>query len=233
MTGLSRLVPLEVPSVERFSGPGFAPYRELLSPFAAHARFPTAGELNVAFGERIDQALGSRSVRFDAQRGKRRGRLASLADAYEARIDARGLVPTRACLHDFANALVWACFPRSKRALAARQHRALRRDVPDFRGVLPNARSEERDVLAMLDEGAILLAGERTIVFGHAILEHLASSDAEVYGFPVEVAAADLDAIDRELAALVADESRFSRRDATALGVRARMLARQSPSSIV
>jgi hypothetical protein len=223
VTGLARLVPLEAPSPERLAGPGFAPYRELVVAFAETAHFPSAAELNVAFGDRIDRALGPRAVRFDAQHGKRRGRLASLEDAYEARIDARGLVPTRACLHDFANALVWARFPRSKRALAARQHRALRRDVPEFRGVLPNARSEERDVLAMLDEGAILLAGDRTFVFGHAILEHLASSDREVYGFPIEVAGADVEAIDHELASLVTDESRFLRRDAIAIGVRARL----------
>lgn len=223
MTGLARLVPLGAPSPERLAGPGFAPYATLVAGFASAARFPSADELNVAFAERLDLVLGERSVRFDEQRGKRRGRLASLEDAYEARIDARGLVPTRACLHDFANALVWALFPRSKRALAARQHRALRRDVPTFEGMLPNARSEERDVLAMLDEGAILLAGDRTFVFGHAILEHLASSDAEVYGFPIEVAASEVDAIDRELAALVLDESRFARRDTKALAVRARI----------
>jgi hypothetical protein len=223
VTALARLVPLDAPKSERFAGPAFAPYRELAAPFVVAPRFPTADELNTAFAERIDQALGPRTVRFDAQRGKRRGRLASLEDAYEARIDARGLVPTRACLHDFANALVWARFPRSKRELAGRQHRALRRDVPEFRGTLPNARSEERDVLSMLDEGGILIAGDETFVFGHAILEHLASSDAEVYGFPIEVAGADLDAIDRELAASIADESRWRTRDQRAIAVRARL----------
>ena len=234
MSGLARLVPLGAPAAGRLSGPGFAPYLELLGELSMSGGFPSAEELNGAFAARIDLALGARSVRFEAQRGKRRGRLGSLEEAYEARIDARGLVPTRACLHDFANALVWARFPRSKRALAARQHQALRRDVPVFTGALPNARSAERDVLAMLDEGGLLMAGERTLVFGHAILEHLASTDEEVYGFPIAIQREcgrsqplitqhDLAAVDGELAKLIADASRFVRRDGDAVAVRARL----------
>lgn len=215
---LARLVPLDAPRLERLSGPAFAPYAETIARFASHARFPTAAELNDALAPALDTALGARSVRFEHQRGKRR--LASLADAYEARIDARGLVPTRACLHDFANALVWSVFPRSKRALAARQHDALRRDVPDFRGVLPGARSEERDVLSMIDEGAILITSASSVVFGHALLEHLASSDAEVFGFPIELEGRDLEALDRELASRFEDPTRFTDRSTTAIAVR-------------
>ncbi len=110
-------------------------------------------------------------------------------------------MPTRArCWHDFMNALVWGTFPRAKRALHARQHRAIAaRLVPDAR-TLPPVRTPELDALALLDEGgiavlttdperahaalatrqpgalrALVASGDAVaVIFGHAIYESLA-----------------------------------------------------------
>jgi hypothetical protein len=98
------------------------------------------------------------------------------------------------------NALVWGTFPHAKRALHARQHRAIAaRVVPNAR-TLPPVRTPELDALALLDEGgiAVLTADpERVhaalttrqpgalraevatghalaVIFGHAIYESLA-----------------------------------------------------------
>jgi hypothetical protein len=220
---IERLVPLRELAVDRMKGPAFAPYAPWLARFSACVSFPDADALNDALASTLDDALGAGAIRFEPQRRKRR--LRSLEDAYEARIDARGRIPTRACLHDFMNALVWARFPRSKRALARRQHAALRRDVPFFSGTLPSRRSEERDVLAMLDEGGVIFASSQVLVLGHAILEHLASSDDDVLGMPLSLEApgdASIDAIDRALAREITEsEALASRGGRRAVAVRA------------
>jgi hypothetical protein len=119
---------------------------------------------------------------------------------YDARITLERAVPTRArCWHDLMNALVWGTFPNAKRALHARQHRAIsERVAPGARGLPP--RSPELDSLALIDEGGLVVltsdpdsteAALRTrhdgvlrsyiesgaadaLVFGHAIYESLA-----------------------------------------------------------
>ncbi|HEY1954112.1 MAG TPA: DUF3025 domain-containing protein [Polyangiaceae bacterium] len=136
----------------------------------------------------VDRALAARAgVRFVvAERRPRRQRgPVALDDLYDARI-ARGEVPTRPKnWHDFLNALVWATFPRSKAALHARQHRAVRAWAfgdSDVARALPNARTRELDALALVDEGGILLAPAGRAVFGHALYEGL------VLGVPAMVA---------------------------------------------
>jgi hypothetical protein len=147
---------------------------------------------------------GEPPVRFEGVTMRtRRTRGAAAHDRYDGRIALARRVPTRACSwHDLTNALVWATFPRAKYALHLRQHRTIAgRLGPDLR--LPGARTREQDVLAMLDEGGVVLlsppeereavtraaAGERSdhlaglvadaratvVVFGHAIYEHLAT----------------------------------------------------------
>ncbi|HSO36534.1 MAG TPA: DUF3025 domain-containing protein, partial [Labilithrix sp.] len=75
--------------------------------------------------EAIDAALGTRAgVRFERQRpvARRRRGPRDPSSMYDARIKA-GCVPTRpGSWHDLMNALVWATFPASKRALHERQH---------------------------------------------------------------------------------------------------------------
>ena len=125
----------------------------------------------------IDAALGARAgVRFVASPRKPLS-----SREYNGRVARAGEVSTRAGVwHDFANALVWATFPRAKRALHARQSSCL--EARNARGE-PN-RTPEEDALAILDEGGLLrvceeegdggAAVERTLVFGHAILESVA-----------------------------------------------------------
>lgn len=83
----------------------------------------------------------------------------------------RGAVPTRANnLHDLLNALVWARFPRAKRALCARHLRLARARERTPAGQ-QRLRTREQDAAAMLDEGGMLLGPTTRAVFGHAVLE--------------------------------------------------------------
>jgi hypothetical protein len=205
-----------------------------------HAALPPGDELPSVAA--IDAALGARSgVRFIPARPRGRAtRRQAQSPGYDETIVEQGQVPTRERNpHDLANALVWATFPRSKRALHERQLSAVR-SAP------PGRRSEEGDALAMLDEGGLviaaradvaaevareLLAGEDAalrarvargealgVVFGHAILEHLARSADAVAGLAVPLAVEDdprtfpLDQLDRHLAAVVADPCSFTTR---------------------
>lgn len=104
------------------------------------------------------------------RRSRARGSI-DRASMYDAQI-VSGVVPTRArCWHDFSNALVWATFPLAKRALHARQHRAIAAWIPEGATRLPGARSREMDALALLDEGGVVQVGARSVVFGHALYE--------------------------------------------------------------
>lgn len=117
---------------------------------------------------------------------------------YDARITLDRVVPTRArSWHDLMNALVWGTFPQAKRALHARQHRAIAERLAPGARTLPPARTRELDALALLDEGGVVLLGSGfagTIVFGHAIYESLALGVS-----PPVVAAIALDAPERTL----------------------------------
>lgn len=151
----------------------FAPIAHVASLFVDYKDWPAPADL--------DRVLSSRAgVRFvPAKRRPRRQRgPVNLGEMYDAHI-VRGEVPTREKnWHDFLNALVWAAFPRSKKALHARQHRALQAWARtgelasgDEVRRLPNARTRELDALALVDEGGILLCEDAKIVFGHAIYE--------------------------------------------------------------
>ncbi len=102
-------------------------------------------------------------VRFVLQRIKRRR---GVREPYEVSV-ARGEVPTgEQSLHDFFNALVFARFPLAKRALHARML-ALRSARP------PGPRTPAEDRLAMIDEGGAIVTPAATLIFGHALYEHL------------------------------------------------------------
>jgi Protein of unknown function (DUF3025) len=85
---------------------------------------------------------------------------------------------------------VWGTFPRAKRALHARQYRAVAERLEPGTRTLPPTRTPELDALALLDEGGVVLLSrdraqardraqvvgpgrERAVVFGHAIYESL------------------------------------------------------------
>jgi hypothetical protein len=125
-----------------------------------------------------------------------------LSALYDARITLAGEVPTRERnWHDVFNALCFATFPRSKRALHARQYRSIAARLGPNAARLPTARTPELNALALFDEGGVVLAAEpavaqqllaaqgparaalcmqllaeqraRVVPFGHALFEHL------------------------------------------------------------
>lgn len=192
--------------------------------------------------ETIDAALGPRAgVRFERQRpvSRRRRQPRDPAVMYDARIAREGCVPTRpGSLHDLMNALVWATFPRAKRALHARQHSLV---VPAAPGESAR-RPRELDALALLDEGGLLIASAGSLseaseeelaraissgaatafVFGHAIYEGILlgrpSPLASVVCVQVDESRTDdgspsftevLAATDSALEAILADPSRL------------------------
>jgi hypothetical protein len=169
---------------------------------------------------------GEPRVRFVNAPPRRRRGAFDARSLYDARIALDGEVPTRArCWHDLMNALVWGTFPRAKRALHLRQHRAIaERLAPDARA-LPPARTRELDALALLDEGgvAVLSAGlgvpsTGAIVFGHAIYESIALGvdPAIVAGIEIAAQCGPHDAddeiirrVDRALEVVIEDEARL------------------------
>lgn len=143
-----------------------------------------------------------RPVRFVVQTPKPRRRAPGPVDRdalYDVRISVHDEVPSRPeNPHDFWNAVAWALFPRSKRAIHARQYRALVAWLPEGATEIPGKRTREQDALTILDEGGVLVAatsaaaraiaeggfetevtaaiarGEaRLEILGHAVLEHL------------------------------------------------------------
>jgi len=184
--------------------------------------------------ERIDAALGSYAgVRFVRQRpvSRRRRGPRDPSTMYDARIAQEGCVPTRpGSWHDLMNALVWATFPLSKRALHERQAGLV---VPAQPGESAR-RPRELDALALLDEGGIIVmtldgpaadedelaawlgAGKATaLVFGHAIYEGIVLGRSPPVASAVCVVSDDaggpaLESVDRLFAAVLADRTRFT-----------------------
>ena len=76
------------------------------------------------------------------------------AMGYERQV-ATGVVPTRDCLHDWYNGLVWALYPKTRR-LMNQQH--LQEGSSGSSG---NSRTPMRDAITLVDEsGAVLLADD-------------------------------------------------------------------------
>jgi hypothetical protein len=203
------------------------PYAERLASFT---EWPSVPAMDVLLRDRlsIDPAV---SLEPQARKPRRRRAALDREALYVVRIARHGRVPTRErSWHDLTNALVWAAFPRSKRALAARQLAILDARVPRDAMQLPNARSREEDALAMLDEGGVVIAatdgdaaslaaaqraGDRDAlrargvphVFGHALMEHAIAGRTDVRGYAVVLAARDprcTDDVDAALAAWIA-----------------------------
>jgi hypothetical protein len=178
--------------------PGFADYACALDRLASCADWPEVADY---------QALLQSAAPFVAEVGKLAAGLdaSDIAGSYIARcVD--GAVPSRRRnLHDLMNALVWWRFPLAKRALCRRQVA-----LAVERGACTNRlRTRAQDRLAMVDEGGILVVGERRIVFGHAILED-AIRGRTSRGLPLTIACNDDDdddddaALDDAVAAAIA-----------------------------
>ena len=175
--------------------PLFWPIRRAVHALGPLDDFPSIEALDRVFD-------GEPPVRFvpatPRPRGRRRGPL-DLDAMYDARITLDRCVPTRGrSWHDLLNALVWGTFPRAKRALHARQHRATTERVCRGARTLPPTRSREQDALALVDEGGIVVlacdtgtasvalreragalrgmiasGAAHALIFGHAIYESL------------------------------------------------------------
>jgi hypothetical protein len=210
--------------------PHFWPLARALAALGPGGDFPAVADLGRVFAEQPPVAFVRAAPR------RRRAPLDPRA-LYDARITLDFEVPTRErCWHDFMNALVWGTFPRAKRALHARQHRAIAARLAPGARTLPPVRTRELDALALLDEGGVVLLPGRAapIVFGHAIYESLALGVAPAIVAAVEVpegvatrgardasAASDVgradgalaavvEGADRALAAIVEDDTRLT-----------------------
>ncbi len=190
-----------------------SPVLRSVAPWAARLRhleaFPTVRELDAALRDGLAFAPG---VTLEPQVKIKRRRVPRTRDElYEVRIEEHRRLPTRErSWHDLTNALVWAAFPRSKRALTARQHGILTSRLRDP-ARLP-VRTREQDALAMVDEGGLLLltregrdevgvaleAGDETrlaaladqgaleaLAFGHALMEHAIDGVLDVRAYAI------------------------------------------------
>lgn len=200
------------------------PYGERLRAFES---WPSVAELDSMLRDRLRIAP---SVALEAQEKKRRRRGPLERDSlYVVRIHDAGHIPTRErSWHDLLNALVWAAFPESKRALTLRQRAITEIRVPITARSLPGARTREEDALAMLDEGGIVVLAKdrgRTLdalrarapisawgdvsvhVFGHALMEHAILGDVSVrgYGVVLESESHDVTSADLTLARWISD----------------------------
>jgi len=207
--------------------PVFATLRPAIEALGSFDAFPSPEEIDA----RLAPLAGVRFVRQE-KRPRRKRRSAPDASAaaapsspgtpsmYDARIVLEGVVPTReGSWHDLMNALVWATFPRAKRALHARQHTLV---VPAKPGQSLR-RPRELDALALVDEGGVLVvrdgaAEPRQVVFGHAVYEGVvlgwpapvsAALEIALEGAGAATAGALPSELDRALEALVGDRERL------------------------
>lgn len=125
--------------------PAFSPYARWINALAGWNRVPSIAALNrVAHDEKLALCDG-RALRFEAAAHRRTSAL-----AYERRIADEGIIEFReGSWHDFANALAWLAFPRTKSALNAVHLR-------DGRGATANGRSRARDAATLVDEAGMI-----------------------------------------------------------------------------
>ena len=126
-----------------FTGPAFAPYRDLLVHLHGEKSLDALNDLAAHIGVRH----GDKPLRFANPPGP------SSAAQYEQGIAASGIVPTRKDNpHDFLNALVWLRFPGLKTALNLRHCRILSQQPGE-----ETQRGKVRDRLTLLDESGMLV----------------------------------------------------------------------------
>ena len=208
-----------------------------LGRLAPYTTWPSVAELDALFADRL-RLPDAVALESQPPGKKARGRDA----IYEVRIHETRRIPTRPdSWHDLMNLLVWCAYPRSKRALSARQHANVTRQVPSDATKLPARRTREGDALAMLDEGGALLLvrpssahlaldrpdhvareireGHATLrLFGHALLEAVAlgqlTEQRDLRSAVTVLHAEDDDAADTQLAARLSDPGAFQSPDA-------------------
>jgi hypothetical protein len=202
--------------------PHFAPIARAARVFAACADWPEPPELGRAFACEPPVRFVTAPPAAARKRNKERARARDAL--YDAVIVKERAVPTRPRMwHDLLNALVWATFPRAKLALHERQHRAIEAWIPPGATRLPNARTRELDMLALIDEGGVLSlaapgASEARLVFGHALYEGLVLDSRAMIARSVVLEVAEIPEgvegrvalADRALAAALSTEGRLS-----------------------
>ncbi len=180
--------------------PLFRPFERLAAPLRGR-EFPDVAALtHLCENERVRRAPDERTLRFvwAEKKPRRKKRSEVVLDRlYDGSIALRGEVPCYTqSYHDLFNAIAFAAFPRSKRALHARQFQALLRWVDESATRVPGKRTREQDALTIFDEGGVVLAmtaaearefqeatvasrytpgqaGMTALLFGHALVEHL------------------------------------------------------------
>jgi|SRR5688572_4577238 len=237
--------------LDRFAvRPPLEPFRAELVELARKGDFPDAESLTKWVDEaRWQHAADVMPLKFVELRPKpRRAKRLSVevAGLYDARITCAREVPClKQSYHDLFNALMFRVFPRSKRALHARQYEALLGWVAPSGEQLPGRRTREQDALTLFDEGGSVVLCRREqhdefargtrlplcepnsaatlVIFGHALFEHLSEgqldlrSTARVF-FVDELPEAGLLAhVDELLVGLLQDRRRFHVPDADAV----------------
>lgn len=196
--------------------PLFVPLRSKGEGFRRFQSWPSVGDYNAILLNNHEIRSDSGAViLFEVQEKaklRKRKEPLTISSMYEGRIYTTGRVPTRPCnWHDLFNAMVWAAFPRSKRALNARHFRAASERLGG--AGLSGARTREQDALAIVDEGGLLVLCEREaeaevdallaradtsvlpallgdaraapMIIGHAVYEHLMMSSDWVRAYVV------------------------------------------------
>ena len=119
----------------------------LLTPHSHWLKWPNLAQLNALLGPELTLVAAQ-----EQQQG------------YEAHIYRHGQVPTRSHnWHDLYNALIWALFPASKRAMN-RAHMVAMHDTA--------GRGPRRDAITLFDECGLLLVAEEPAVFAELNAHH-------------------------------------------------------------
>ncbi len=198
----------------RFAHSRFACIADLVARLADASDWPSIAMLNDRFRAELAGAGVQLVVAAKTRPALGADGTIDPSSLYEVRIVERGEVPTRPRnAHDLCNALAWAAFPHTKRALS-RALAAVQRARAAGRTALPATRTHDHDRLALIDEGGVVcVAGSRTNstwIFGHALYEHAYAGDLGVRGAAIDLALPDIDllapiaaraAVDRALAA--------------------------------
>ncbi|MBL8514578.1 MAG: DUF3025 domain-containing protein [Betaproteobacteria bacterium] len=130
-----------------FASPLFDGVRSALEPLSGLPNWPTLDDLN-AEAKGLTNARGL-PLRFVASP------TGASAMQYESRIAETGEIASRECnWHDLFNACAWLSFPAAKGAISDMHAELLAERGEDE----ARARSVERDVLTLLDEGGIAIA---------------------------------------------------------------------------